>query len=187
MLKFYLGRELAESLSLPLSRWKRWSREFLPPDPLGGLQSGYARQYSLRDAFAVYLAGYLVSETGYSIPEARKILQDLNEWLKKNVIEHYEAAPDGNGDRMPQTAGTDLMILPICGQTPPAFTYRIRSVVSCQPLGGGRPRLWQEQYTEEIINPGEPRAAACYPNCPRWVAISAVAGHFFECLGAKKT
>ena len=46
MIKFYTNRELSEKLSIGLSKWKRWSREFLPPDPLGGLQSGYARQYT---------------------------------------------------------------------------------------------------------------------------------------------
>ena len=47
MIRFYLNRELSDRLGIRLSRWKRWSREFLPPDPLGGLQSGFARQYSL--------------------------------------------------------------------------------------------------------------------------------------------
>ena len=81
MIRFYLNRELAQRLDINLSRWKRWSREFLPPDPLGGLQSGYARQYNLDDAFCVYLGGFLVANLKYSIPETKTILRDLKDWL----------------------------------------------------------------------------------------------------------
>jgi len=83
MIKFYQNRELSEYLGIRLSRWKRWSREFLPPDPLGGMQSGYARQYNLNQAFTVYLGGHLVSVLRYSIPEAKQILIDLKEWVKE--------------------------------------------------------------------------------------------------------
>ncbi len=81
MVRFYTSREIAKRLGINLARWKRWSREFLPPDPLGGLQSGYARQYNPNEAFAVFMAGYLVSALKFSIPEVRKIMQDLKDWL----------------------------------------------------------------------------------------------------------
>ena len=77
MIHFYTNRQMAARLDINLSRWKRWSREFLPPDPIGGLQSGLARQYSLAEAFIVYLGGYLVASLNFSIPEARVILTDL--------------------------------------------------------------------------------------------------------------
>ena len=80
-LRFYGHRELSEMLGTRLSRWKRWSREFLPPDSLGGLQSGYARQLTIDDAFTVYLGGHLVSVLKYGIPSARCILSDLRDWL----------------------------------------------------------------------------------------------------------
>ena len=81
MIRFFSNRELSEKLSIRLSKWKRWSREFLPPDPLGGLQSGYARQYTTDQAFAVFLGGHLVADLHFSIPEARTILEDLNTWV----------------------------------------------------------------------------------------------------------
>jgi hypothetical protein len=71
MIRFYLNRELSAMFGFKLSRWKRWSREFLPPDPLGGLQSGFARQYSLPEAFQVYLGGHLVADLKISIPETK--------------------------------------------------------------------------------------------------------------------
>ncbi|NNK85983.1 MAG: MerR family transcriptional regulator, partial [Desulfobacterales bacterium] len=83
MIKFYTNRELSQKLKINLARWKRWSREFLPPDPLGGIQSGYARQYSMDTAFTVYLGGYLVGELKYTIAEAKKILEELKSWLKE--------------------------------------------------------------------------------------------------------
>ena len=82
MIKFYVNRELSEKLAIRLSRWKRWSREFLPPDPLGGLQSGYARQYTIDQAFIVFLGGYLVADLHFSIPEAKQIVKELSPWIK---------------------------------------------------------------------------------------------------------
>ena len=84
MIKFYTNQELSQRLNIKLARWKRWSREFLPPDPLGGLQSGYARQYNPDEAFTVFLGGYLVADLKFTIPEARFILHDLHNWL----VEH---------------------------------------------------------------------------------------------------
>jgi len=171
MLKFYLNRELSTRLGIPLSRWKRWSREFLPPDPLGGHQSGYARQYSMKDAFYVYLAGYLVSAMGFSIPEARQILNDLNTWLKKNIIAHYDTATDPHSNSEIDGVSISLMIMPARRRATPAFTYHIRSLIERKSLkvGEGNIALWQEQYTEQVIKPGESLKTGCYPACARWL------------------
>ena len=182
MLKFYLNRELSTRLDIPLSRWKRWSREFLPPDPLGGLQSGFARQFSIRDAFVVYLAGYLVSALGYSIPEARQIMHDLNGWLKKDVIEPYSAAADSGPQTVQQTSRIDLLITPVKRSAQPAFSYSIRCLVDRRALADGT--LWQEEFTEKVIKPGEPMAAGCYPTCQRLLPLSALAGQFFDRLSS---
>ena len=81
MIRFYSNKELSQAFQINLAKWKRWSREFLPPDPLGGLQSGYARQYNLNDALRVFLGGHLVGDLKYTIPDARQILDDLHPWL----------------------------------------------------------------------------------------------------------
>ena len=85
-INFYTNRQLSRDLGINLAKWKRWSREFLPPDPLGGMQSGYARQYSMKEAFTVHLGGYLVSGLRFSIPEARKILGDLSAWIENRFF-----------------------------------------------------------------------------------------------------
>jgi hypothetical protein len=80
---YFQSKYLAEKFNINSAKWKRWSREFLPPDPLGGLRSGYARQFNYREAFCVFLAGYLVGTLKFSVPEAKQILSDLDGWLKK--------------------------------------------------------------------------------------------------------
>lgn len=84
MIIYYTNREIAKKLDINLARWKRWSRSFLPPDPLGGMQSGYARQYVFKDLFKVYLGGHLLSHLKLTVPESRQVLADLSSWLKKN-------------------------------------------------------------------------------------------------------
>ncbi len=80
---YYKSRHISDRLGIKLAKWKRWTREFLPPDPLSGQQSGYARNFNIKDAFHVYLAGYLVGSMSFSIPQARQILSDLGPSLKQ--------------------------------------------------------------------------------------------------------
>lgn len=89
---YFQSKYLAAKFKINLAKWKRWSREFLPPDPLGGLRSGYPRQFSHKEAFCVYLAGYLVSGLKFTVPETRRILADLDAWLRK---QRYFALPNG--------------------------------------------------------------------------------------------
>ncbi len=84
MIRYFTNRALSEKLGHNLAKWKRWSREFLPPDPLGGMQSGYARQYTPDQAFTVCLGGHLVADLHFSVPGARQILKDLQPWQLEN-------------------------------------------------------------------------------------------------------
>ena len=81
MLSFYDSRTAAKKLNIPLARFKRWARDFLPPDNLGGYQSGYARQYNLNEAFIVYFGGFLVHDAKLSIPQAKTVVSCLEEYL----------------------------------------------------------------------------------------------------------
>jgi hypothetical protein len=87
--KFYNNRELSDKFGVNLARWKRWSREFLPPDPLAGQQAGYARQYYVDHAFTVFIGGHLVADLGFSIPEARQILNESQGWMKSRGF-HFD-------------------------------------------------------------------------------------------------
>ena len=83
---YFDSKYLSECLNINTARWKRWAREFLPPDPLGGYQSGYARQFSFKNAFRVFFGGYLVSVLRLTIPEARQVVMDLDAWMKKQGL-----------------------------------------------------------------------------------------------------
>ena len=93
MLRYFTSRELSEKFGINLARWKRWSRAFLPPDPLGGQQSGYARQFSIDQAFRVYLGGVLLSRLKFSVSKAEQILRDLDNWLEAAGI-YLNGEPD---------------------------------------------------------------------------------------------
>jgi hypothetical protein len=100
MIRYFTNRELSKKLEVNLARWKRWSRSFLPPDPLGGMQSGYARQYLFKDLFKVLLGGHLLSLLKLSVADSKQVVDDLSPWLKKNGF------LDWHGSRSDRTIGT---------------------------------------------------------------------------------
>lgn len=146
MIKYYTNRDLSVRLGTKLAKWKRWSREFLPPDPLGGMQSGYTRQYTPDEAFTVYLGGHLVADLHFTIPDARQILQDLREWLSENGF-RFNAGPL---TKKPREHGKDpihhyriYITLATQNNTPDTsehdegnrgFLYHIRGILSEKPL-----------------------------------------------------
>ena len=154
MIKFYLNKELSQKLKINLARFKRWSREFLPPDPLGGLQSGYARQYSIDNAFTVYLCGYLVGELKYTIPEAKKILKDLKKWLKDNgfYINTENIGKSGN-DAKNLVKEYIIFILREndLKNSSGSFSYRIRGIISNIPANYNEYRVRVVRYIEEYV------------------------------------
>ena len=143
---YFQSKYLAEKCNINLAKWKRWAREFLPPDPLGGLRSGYARQFSHKDAFRVYLAGYLVSALKFSVPETKKILVDLDAWLKKQGL---FALPNNKKGR-PVTVFYHIFIFqPDEGH----FVYAIKSTNQASPFECNRHQT--EQGDTTIIGPPE--------------------------------
>lgn len=163
MIKFYVNRELSQLLQIRLSRWKRWSREFLPPDPLGGLQSGYARQYTVDQAFVVFLGGHLVAGLHFSIPEAKQIIADLWPWLKK---EGLTARLHANHSKEGPPLGDiqESMVFIYRGSSmdsaDQSFSYVARTRLSDEAYEKGCPGLRRETYREKIVAPGSGQAAA---------------------------
>ena len=155
MIKFYTSQELARRFDIRLSRWKRWSREFLPPDPLGGLQSGYARQYNLDQAFCVYMGGYLVAALKFTIPESRLILKDLQHWLaEKGFYFNFSSrAPAGWESRRVEAYYQIAIGRAAAGATSASgFFYCPISVAADKRINtNGRGMQWV-QSVEEVIN-----------------------------------
>lgn len=147
MIKFYLNSELSERLGIRLSKWKRWSRQFLPPDPLGGLQSGFARQYNIDQAFTVFLGGYLVAHLHFSVPEAQQIIEELNPWIKT-----HKAVLSAN---KPKRSFEDILIYIFILRSPrsgeKAFAYLERKRLSDKPYEKGGQNARQEVYIEKPI------------------------------------
>lgn len=77
------NKEISERLKIINTTWRRWSREFLPPDPSAGMRAGKSRLYTAEEAFAVYLGGTLVGGYKLSVHDARSVLQHLLPWLKR--------------------------------------------------------------------------------------------------------
>jgi hypothetical protein len=156
MIKFYTNKELASQLKINLARWKRWSREFLPPDPLGGLQSGYARQYNPDDAFTIYIGGHLVGELKFSIPEAREILEDLNLWLTENNFYFSFSKTDRTKTLWPHPVEYYQIIIirhhdangRHCGHV-----YLVRGFISVEFENHHGMQLRKEYVIESAINP----------------------------------
>lgn len=157
MFKFYSNRELSERLAIRLSKWKRWSREFLPPDPLGGMQSGYARQYSLDQAFSVYLCGHLVADLHFRIPEANQIVRELNPWINT-----HKTAFIG---KTTEKAFVDTQVY-IFKQLSPtaevaAFAYLEKNCLFDEPYKTAGPSARQEVYIEKPIPVASPTSGLC--------------------------
>ncbi len=130
---YHNSRQLSNKLNINLAKWKRWVREFLPPDPLGGMQSGVTRQFNTKDAFKVYLGGYLVGTLKFTIPDASTILSDLSPWLKAQGFFKIHARPSLNGaEKMPSY---QLFIHPQPGQR---FCYELRTMVSIEAITPGK-------------------------------------------------
>ena len=156
MIKFYTNKELSKKFSVNLARWKRWSREFLPPDPLGGLQSGYARQYNPDEAFTVALGGHLVGDLKFTIPEAKQILIDLQQWLVDHDFYFYfskSSKPEKNST--PEVLYYQLTISSRAapGGNEHGLSYWIRGIVSVESINLHGVQLLQEHFIESSIGP----------------------------------
>jgi hypothetical protein len=190
MIKFYKNQELSQKFNIKLSRWKRWSREFLPPDPLGGLQSGYARQYNPDQAFTVFLGGYLVGDLKFTIPEARFILHDLHDWL---VAHRFYFDFTGSA---PVTKENSFAIqyyqIAICrnvyadtGDT--AFLYFIKTVIEDECIDVRGDPVHQKRFIQLSINSGENAAQLNEVAGYRVLNISLLRNRFLNALNGVHT
>ena len=147
MVKFYTNRELSKNFDIRLSKWKRWSREFLPPDPLGGLQSGYARQYTMDQAFIVFLGGHLVADLHFSIPESKQVLEELGPWINNHKTERSVKTDEKAFDDVQVYIFRELS----SKSEGMAFAYLERKRLADEPYGQGGPDVRHEVYIEKPI------------------------------------
>jgi hypothetical protein len=148
-MQYYANRNLSEKLQINLAKWKRWSREFLHPDPLGGFQSGYARQYTIDDAFWVFLGGHLVKNLHLSIPESKVVLQDLRQWLNDNGF--MSCSAQMKTDSRSRSLIDEYVIAIMHNAEKMALYYHVRGMISKESLEFNGMQVVQERYTEQYI------------------------------------
>ena len=185
MIKFYTNKELSKKFSVNLARWKRWSREFLAPDPLGGLQSGYARQYNPDEAFTVVLGGHLVGDLKFSIPEAKQILVDLHQWLvdhdfylffSKTSESAKNSTPDVNYYQLTISSGA------IRRDNDRGLSYWARGIISVDTINLQGVRVWREHFIESSIGPKESESPRMNAESYRVLNISGFRKRFLNNL-----
>ena len=153
MIKYYTNKELSERFGINIARWKRWSREFLEADPLGGLQSGYARQYHPADAFHIFLCGHLVAELKYSIAATKMIYKDLQTWLKEHgFLNLYNSEKPANNIKE-SAKEYFIYIQEWKNQKKPVFSYTIRELILKEECELQGEIIFKEHYKETLIKP----------------------------------
>jgi hypothetical protein len=186
MKKFHTNRELSQTFGVNLAKWKRWSREFLPPDPLGGLQSGYARQYNLDEAFTVLLGGHLVGDLKFTIPESKKILNDLNQWLTDHEF-YFDFSGRANLEKKTIDAVRHYQIAimgrKISNHKNPGLYYRVKAALTNDLVNVDGIRMCQERFVEETIGLQDAGAAEDLSyGSYRVLNISGLRQRFLDCL-----
>lgn len=172
---YFDSKYLSERLTINAARWKRWAREFLPPDPLGGYQSGYARQFSYKDAFRVFLGGYLVSVLRLNIPEARQVLMDLDDWMKKQGLYSLPGDPRNGADKADHIYIYDL--------DKGKFAYAVRSIEArSQAAPNG---VFTEVYMLQKIGAETDLLTEAGPPHARIIRIRELHRRFYDAVGRK--
>ena len=73
--------EFSKLLGIQHTKAKRYTREFLGPNPSATIQSGHARILTLQETYLVYLGAHLVSVHNFTVHEAKIIIGSLKPWL----------------------------------------------------------------------------------------------------------
>ncbi len=189
MIKFFTNRELSDRLGIKLAKWKRWSREFLPPDPLGGMQSGYARQYNPDQAFTVFLGGHLVADLKFSIPEATKIIQDLNKWLSEKGF-FFDLRGHSVSDK-----GMDALIKKYIifirrekgSDKRLKFIYTVRGIISNEPVQHKGFEVMKKLYVETSFNQGHEKPSEMDMNVVKTLYITGILTDFVGAIELDRT
>lgn len=174
---YYKSRYLSEKLFIKLAKWKRWSREFLDPDPLGGIQSGVARQFNLRDAFKVYLGGFLVSELKFTIPEAMTILTDLSPWLKESGFFSIESQLRSSGRNWMHDHHIYIYFI-----EQSRFEYAVRTIVPDSHAGDAKTALKETFFLTLIGAETDPLTTGACPSADV-IAITTLYRNFRRQIG----
>ena len=153
--------ELSNRTGIKHTKVRRWAKEFLPPDPRATLRSGYAKEYPLNEAFTICFAGYLLSDLKYEGHEARRILDDLKEWMIRNG-----QFPEHDGFQLSEEHpfiknGYEVLVVPKSPSD--GFCYMVRGSMERQERLGenGKYSIINHKYVEyPIVLDEDPKEAS---------------------------
>lgn len=189
MIKFFTNREVSHRLDINLAKWKRWSREFLPPDPLGGMQSGFARQYSPDGAFKVYFGGHLVADLKFVIPEAKQIVEDLHGWFEEKGF-YFDvkgnAALNKGVDQLVKRYIIYIMREKRIDKNS-EFIYTVRGVISNEPVHYKGFEITKELYVETSIGLQPEKVSTIDLNIVKTLNVTDVLNNFVVRLNLDRT
>ena len=189
MIKFFTNRELSDKLGINLAKWKRWSREFLPPDPLGGMQSGYARQFNPDQAFTVFLGGHLVADLKFSIPEANQIIQDLNNWLSETGFFFDLRGPSVSNNGLEALIKRYIIFIRRKKGSDKRFKfiYTARGVISNEPVQHMGFEMMEKLYVEASISQEPEKLSEMDINVVKTLYITGMLSDFVDAVGLDRT
>lgn len=185
MIKFYTNKELSQKFNVNLARWKRWSREFLAPDPLGGLQSGYARQYNPDEAFTVVLGGHLVGDLKFSVPETKQILVDLHPWLVDHGFYFYVSkSSESDKHHISEIKDYQLIISnrAVRRDKERGLSYWARGILSVDSINLDGDSVKREYFRESSIGPKKSESLRMKAESYRVLNISVFRTNFLHQL-----
>ena len=185
MLRFFTNRELSRNLLIPLAKWKRWAREFLPPDPLGGLQSGVTRQYSVDQSLTVYIGGYLVSDLKTSIYEARQIMADLHACLNDiGAFANYRIRQERSLGQYETISVFSIFFRRVRepSSDESSFEYTIRGSISREAFTNEHRTVYREEYLATHISSSNHKTLSVYEPHVKVLPISALVDRFTKAM-----
>jgi hypothetical protein len=139
------NQALADITGIPYGKIRRHVKETLPPDLRATIQSGYAREYSLRDAYYIYLVVHMVAGLKVTAPEAKIIIDSVRDWLtEKNLFPgedeiHWERTLDEGYEILIQREGSDSGFCCV------AVKRLKKELIEA-------PATYREEYTQERIS-----------------------------------
>lgn len=148
---------ISKNLNFPHGKAKRYTREFLDPDPSATLQSGHARSLDTSEVYTIFLAYHLVSKHKFSIPETKKIMRDLKSWLvKRNLFPGAEGSAESEKPKVRSWKITIQRTDKFC-----QFNYMAEGLIQQEPHGkytaGNNTslRIWRKEIVQFPILPDD--------------------------------
>ena len=138
------NKELSEKFGIPLTKIRRYAKDFLPPDPEATQHSGKARKHHMNEALTIYLAEHLIADMGFKTKEAKNILKVLEPWLFRKGF--YPEKPPGV---VPEEGHTLIHI--IRAGTESGFFYKSVKLIYNKPIEQDKMHTYERHYIEQDI------------------------------------